>query len=46
MTCEECSDTGYVVKQLADGSRELDMCLCSVERSATEWLLKYGIKKE
>ena len=46
MTFEECSDTGYVVKQLADGSRELDMCLCSVEPSATEWLLKYGIKKE
>ena len=46
MTCEECSDTGYVVKQLADGSRELDMCLCSVEPSATAWLLMYGIKKE
>ena len=46
MICEECRDTGYVVKQLADGSRELDMCLCSIEPSATEWLLKYGIKKE
>jgi len=46
MTCEECRDTGYVVKQYSDGSRELEMCLCSVEPSATEWLLKYGIKKE
>lgn len=46
MECSECRDTGYVVKQLHDGSRELDMCLCFADPSVSRWLIKYGIKEE
>jgi len=42
LKCEECYDTGMVVKQNSAGDKDIEMCLC--KSYASEWLVRYGIK--
>jgi len=41
--CDECHDTGIVVKQDSNGERYVEMCICK-SHVYQDWLIKYGLK--
>lgn len=42
-TCDECHDTGMVVKQDSTGEKNIEMCICK-SHVYQDWLMRYGLK--
>jgi hypothetical protein len=42
-TCDDCHDTGIIVKQDAGGERYVEMCICK-SHVYQDWLMRYGLK--